>query len=251
MFRLKKYLIGGGIFDALLLVLAILLASLSRTELIIRFGVALTDILVTGGWVLLGTLAVAGNAFWMIMAVRQQKRNMVLSAPAPKLTLSPRQQMDPGQIRTELLKYQSRRPALTGEIGQAFSQLDSMDRKQEKLQEVFERNRVQSLDEVAATIDDTEQALCRNMVKIINRITIWDPQEVGKKGKEEIFREHRAYIAKHLDRNDELLLMCDKLLAETVCYVDEKDEMPDQSALHLQVMTETISSLRNMHSISE
>ncbi|MDL2253085.1 hypothetical protein LJC49_03325 [Ruminococcaceae bacterium OttesenSCG-928-I18] len=247
---LKKYLIGGGAFDAVLILLALLFSSLSRTELIIRFGVGLTDLLLVAGWVVLGALAVAGNALWITLAVKHARRNR-LPGPAPKLTLSPKEQLDPMRIREELLAYKKQRPALQQAIDQAISQMDSMDRKQEKLGEVFERNRVQTLGEVAATVDDTEQALCRNMVKIINRITIWDPQEVGKKGKEEIFREHRAYILKFLDRNDELLLMCDKLLAETVCYVDEKDATPDQSALHLQVMTETIGSLRNMNRISD
>lgn len=78
---------------------------------------------------------------------------------------------------------------------------------------------------------------------------LWDPLEWNKPGKESIYEGHRAYIGKLLEQGDEILSKCDILLAETVSYLDEKDANVDSGRLHLDVMTQTIQSLRSISSI--
>ena len=247
---LKKYLIGGGIFDAVLVILALLFSMVSRTELIIRIGVAGANAVVAGGWILLGLLAVAGNTGCAVLALRRRKQQRLEASP-PLLTLEQKEAADAEKIRAELLKYQKELPALRAEISQALAQMDSMDRKQAKLQEVFARNRVQSLSEVAQTIDETEQGMFRNLTRMINRITIWDPLEADDPARAGIYRGYRGDIQSALARNEELLSMCDKLLGETVSYVDERNENTMDDRLQLQVMTETIQTLRNINQIRD
>ena len=190
-------------------------------------------------------LFVAGNVVWGRSLLRK-RRELAPPEPPPVMELDSSEPAGPEQIRRELHSFRKVRPALQDQIDAAIAQMDSMDRKQAKLRELFRRNRISSLGEVETTIDDVELCMCRNLVKLINRMVLWDPLEWNKPGKEPIYAEHRAYIQKMLAKNDAILSKCDILLVETVSYMDEKDSDMDSGQLHLDVMTETIQSLRQI-----
>lgn len=241
----RKTILGWVLTDGLLAVLAVILATLNRSTLIIYFGVAGAGALTVALWAVLGVLAVGLNLFWLRRALKSRKR------PAKALdvaSFTSNGRIETDALRAELEKYRRERPALEEPLQQAVAQMNSMDRKQEKLKELFERNQVVSLGDVDATLDDTEQAMCGNIAKIVNRAILWDPLEWDKPEKREIYAEHRAYIQQMLAQNDQVLLMCDRLLSETVQYVDEKSTRPDSGQMHLEVMTETVQTLRKLNS---
>lgn len=246
---MKRIVRGGVVFNAAILLLAILFLLTDRNSLIISMGIILAGYLVVGGWILLGVVFVGGNLLFLRKLRRERQNQAIAEARLMPVEVSPNEPLSPERLREEFEHFYKQRPVLQEQIAAAVAQMDSMDRKQAKLRSIFERNRVSTLDEVEATINDAEQVLCRNMAKLINRVILWDPLEWNKPGKERIYDGHRAYIQKLLDQGDEILSKCDVLLAETVGYLDEKDAGIDSGRLHLDVMTETIHSLRSISSV--
>lgn len=237
------------IFNAIVILLAIVLAATDRSNLIVNMGILLANLLMTGGWILVGAAFVVGNIVFLLKVLRERRNRAIAEARSMPVEVSPKDALDPERLRQEFAHFYKQRPALQEQITAAIAQMDSMDRKQAKLKSIFERNHVSSLDEVEVTINDAEQVLCQNMAKLINRIILWDPLEWNKPGKEKIYAEHRAYMLQLLAQGDDILSKCDVLLAETVSYMDEKDAGVDSGRLHLDVMTETIQSLRSIGSV--
>lgn len=246
---MKRIVRGGIIFNMIFVILAIVLASIDPNSLIISMGIVLANYIRLGGWILWGVLFAIGNVVFLLR-LRQEKHNQTIAAArVTPIEFSAKEMLNAEVLREELGNFYKQRPALQEQILTAIAQIDSMDRKQAKLREIFERNHVSTLDEVESTVNDAEQILCRNMAKLINRIILWDPLEWNKPGKENIYDNHRIYMKKLLDQSDEILSKCDLLLAETVSYLDEKDAGMDSERLHLDVMTETIQLLSNIKSM--
>lgn len=243
---MKKYIPALAVVNGVVLAAVLALLLTDKNNLIIRLGIVAAQALQKVGWVAAGALFVAGNGVILAKMLGQRK------TPTPRqmpIEIFPKDRVDPDYIRQELTRFSQERPALRQQIAEALAQMDSIDRKQAKIGNIFERNQVGSLGEVASTVDDAEHGICLNMVKIINRMILWDPMEWNKPGKEEIYAGHMAYIQKCLSRNEEILSKCDILLSETVSYIDEQNSGSDSKQLHLDVMTETIQSLRQINRI--
>jgi len=244
---MKKTVIPGVVFNAVLLILVICFSMLDKNTLIITIGIVFANVVLTGGWILIAAVFAAGNIVWIVKLLKNRKKK-ILPEYVP-LEFSEKERMDPEQIREELRRFNADRSLLRNQIAEALAQMDSMDRKQAKMDKILQRNQISTLDEVVSTIDGTEQSMFRNIQKIINRMILWDPMEWNKPGKEEIYAGHLKYIKKILAYNDEMLSKCDILMGETVNYIDEKDSGADTSGLHLEAMTKTIQSLRQINSV--
>lgn len=228
------------LIEAVLLVGLIWLLTLSRTEMIIRYGIRSADTLHVVYWVVWGLLAVGLNALYMIGA-RRAKR---LRDAAPiRLTFSQDKALSPAEIRAELTRYIGERPQLAPLLTQGLAQLDNIDRQQARMAELIERNELTLLSQAQEALTSAEQTLCRKLALVLNRALLCDPQETNARRREAVFAEHARAIQVFLTENEDVLNRCETLLTETVRYVEEKKA--GRETMDLQVMTDVIRSLAN------
>ena len=226
------------LLEVALLIELVWLLSINRTEWIISMGIRQADAWILFGWILLGVLFVFGN-LWLLIAWRRDGKRL---ARAPiQMTFAPDKVMDPAEIRRELLRFQTERPRLSPLLDQGIDQLDNIYRKQIKMREILQRNEIGLLSQASAALSDAEQTLCRKLALVLNRALLCDPQEENTRRKEVVFAEHEQAIQVFLTENEDVLNRCEKLLTETVRYVEEKKAGRD--SLNLEIMTDVIHSL--------
>ena len=226
------------LMEGVLLAGLIWLVSINRTDWIIRMGIRQADAWILFSWILFGVFSVVGNLWLQIAWRRDAKRH----AKAPiQLTFAPDKVMNPTEIRQELLRFQTERPRLAPLLDQGIDQLDNIYRKQIKMREILQRNEIGLLSQASAALSDAEQTLCRKLALVLNRALLCDPQEENTRRKEVVFAEHEHAIQVFLTENEDVLNRCEKLLTETVRYVEEKKAGRD--SLNLEIMTDVIHSL--------
>lgn len=123
------------------------------------------------------------------------------------------------------------------EIKQALTQLDSISRKKNVLNELLEQN---NQEHFTALVDLGNQAtnfLFNNIRKILNRIAIFDSDSTNS-----LQDEHKAYIQKLLKSNESILVEFNKLLTE----VSQIDSSASDDTLKnvLSDMTSSLKALR-------
>lgn len=239
----KQWLTRLGMVNGLSLAAALLLSRLTRSELIIRVGIKAADVLLPAAWIVLGLLWLAGNV-WQIVSLARRRRR--IAASTVRLHFSESELEKPENVRTELTCFSEKLPKLKPLLTQGLEQMDSMDRKQEKLVEIQRRNDLSFLDEVSKALDLTEKSLCKNMLRVLNWAILWDRKEEDKADKKTLFEERKGQIQKRLDKNDQLLTLCDTLLSETVSLIEEKQAGGMDSVLNLEVTREVIEKLRKL-----
>lgn len=242
---MKKKVLTGTIVNLILVIGLIVLLILDRTTLIISMGVTAANLIKQGGTAALIVLLVLHNTLWVIGLLKKEKQRL----PDISLTVSSDTSYDSEQLRKELHRFARERTGLKQELTEALEQMDSMDRKQEKLLSIFKRNKEESLGEVEATIEIAEQSMFRNIARMINRAILWDPLEANKAGKEKVYQEHQKHIRYLLNQNEEMLSKCDFLLSETVSYIGDKKGGGKSGELHLDAMMEAIRSLNKIREI--
>ena len=146
-------------------------------------------------------------------------------------------------MQKELTRFITERPQLEPLLQQGLDQLDNIARKKEKMSEILDRNEVSLLSEASDALKDAEQTLCRKLILVLNRALLCDPEEENAQRKQEVYAEHARYMQVFLSENEDVLNRCEKLLAETVRYVEEKKAGSDN--MDLQIMTDVIHSLYN------
>lgn len=233
------------LYNALLLVAVIVFLNLNEANMVIYLGVKTKESLYALFPVLMAVLFLGGNGLMLIRAAMKRKRERV-GTVSEALVFSSEILSTEG-IRKELEKNRRIHPVLASYVKKIREQMDSMDRKQEKIQYIIRCNQMETLRDVESALDDAEQGLCRNIVKILNRMILWDSAEYNQAGKEEIYKRHQAYIKKFIDVNEGILYQCDNLLTETVNYVNEKDAAARDGGFRLDVMTQTIQALRALN----
>lgn len=139
---------------------------------------------------------------------------LITAVPSgPEMTLIVEDEASNENYRETLNQYLRINPSLAKEIHAAIAQMDSIDRKQRKLTEVMERNRI-TLNNLVSTGQDTEKVIHNNIRYIVNRVTIWDEQEFHNPKKRHIYEDHLNQIHSVLDQNDEILSEFDLFLSE-------------------------------------
>jgi hypothetical protein len=229
-----------------ILMLIVVPRIVGRTRLIISIGVTATDALFLITRVASG-LAVAAGLVYHIKGLLKKHKARLAAKKVENLAAFPLDKaIDTAAIREELSRQMTERPKLSNILAQVLSQMDSMDRKQAKLNEILVRNNNSTLGEAVSTLDAAEQTLCRNTLKILNRVLLWDTLEADNPGKKALYEEHENYFRKTLATNDKILTMCDTLLVETACYLNERSSGVDDGSVELEAMTSVIRSLRGM-----
>ncbi len=231
---------GLVIIEGALLAGLIWLLSINRTEWIIHMGILQADRLITVSWIAWTAIAVLVNLSLLFAWIKRRKH---IAAVPIKLTFSPDKVQDPAEMQKELTRFITERPQLEPLLQQGLDQLDNIARKKEKMSEILDRNEVSLLSEASDALKDAEQTLCRKLILVLNRALLCDPEEENAQRKQEVYAEHARYMQVFLSENEDVLNRCEKLLAETVRYVEEKKAGSDN--MDLQIMTDVIHSLYN------
>ena len=231
---------GLVIIEGALLAGLIWLLKINRTEWIIRMGILQADRLITASWIAWAALAVLMNLSFLFAWLKRRKH---IAAVPIKLTFSPDKVQDPAEMQKELTRFITKRPQLEPLLQQGLDQLENIARKKEKMSEILDRNEVSLLSEANDALKDAEQTLCRKLILVLNRALLCDPEEENAQRKQEVYAEHARYMQVFLSENEDVLNRCEKLLAETVRYVEEKKAGSDN--MDLQIMTDVIHSLYN------
>lgn len=120
------------------------------------------------------------------------------------------------------------------QVKQALTQIDSMTRKKNVLNELLEQNNQEHFTALTELADQASNFLFNNIRKTLNRIAIFDA-DIGNS----MENEYKEYIQKLLDSNDNLLNEFNKLLAE----VSQMDDTSSDDSLG-QVLNDMTNSLK-------
>jgi len=161
----------------------------------------------------------------------------LLSGAVDQPDALPQQDIAREDYRETLKKYRALNPDLDDEIELALDQMDSIDRKQEKLAEILKRNET-PFESLTNTGEETEKVIYNNIRYILNRVTIWDEKEYHNPKKKLIYDAYIKQIKEVLDRNDAILVEFDVFLSEVS---DIKNKVIDSDS----GLEATISVLRN------
>ena len=123
------------------------------------------------------------------------------------------------------------------EIKQALTQLDSITRKKNVLNELLEQNNQEHFTALVDLGDQATNFLFNNIRKILNRIAIFDSDSTNS-----LQDEHKIYIQKLLKSNESILVEFNKLLTE----VSQIDNTASDDTLKnvLSDMTSSLKALR-------
>ena len=123
------------------------------------------------------------------------------------------------------------------EIKQALTQLDSITRKKNVLNELLEQNNQEHFTALIDLGDQATNFLFNNIRKILNRIAIFDSDSTNT-----LENEHKDYIQKILKSNESILVEFNKLLTE----VSQIDNTASDDTLKnvLSDMTSSLKALR-------
>lgn len=122
------------------------------------------------------------------------------------------------------------------EVKQALSQLDSITRKKSVLNELLEQNNQQHFTALTDLGNQATAFLFNNIRKILNRIAIFD-SDIGNS----LETEHKTYIQKLLDSNENILSEFNKLLTE----VSQMDNTSSDDSLS-QILSDMTNSLKTL-----
>jgi len=216
------------------------LLRIDRTEWIIRLGIVNADKTIRASWLLWAAISVLANLLFFSVWHKHKQR---MRAMPIKLTFAQDKLQNPEDIRNELTRFISERPQLMQLLQQGMDQLENITRKKEKMSELLERNDISLLSEASNALGDAEQTICRKLILVLNRALLCDPEEENARRKEAVYAEHARYMQAFLTENEDVLNRCEKLLGETVRYVEEKKA--GLETMDLQIMTDVIRSLYN------
>ena len=123
------------------------------------------------------------------------------------------------------------------EVKKALSQLDSITRKRQVLEEILEQNNQEHFTALTDLGEQSTNFLFNNIRKILNRIAIFD-SDINSS----LENEHKTYIQKLLNSNEDMLVEFNKLLTE----VSQMDDTSSDDTLSkvLNDMTNSLKALR-------
>ena len=217
----------------------------NKVTLIVMMGLKAANFFLGLNVAAIAILFLLGNFLVIFRGVRKLLKNKPVKVA---LTTDKENKFDPFRIRKDLSALQNGRPEFVRCLMEGITQLDNIDMKEAKLQEIRSRNDVGALKEVAESLEDAEVGICRNLSKIIDRAILIDSLEKDSPHRDSIYSENLNRIRSILDANVETLTLCDVLLTETINYLDEKNVSGDSAGEGLTAMTGAIHTLRQMSS---
>jgi hypothetical protein len=228
-------------FNAVALIGLVFLLLIDKDEMLIQYGThgaRTMTVLLWAGW---GVLVVFFN-FLILRGLARSMRRPKKSIPS--MVLDEKELTDIDKVADQIFRIRQEKPQLKDIFAQCMNQVDIAKEKQAAIRTVFTHTK-SKMDDVVATIDDAVLAMCSNFNKILKRAILWTPEDASRSirsGSDDI---HRKYMQLHLNKNEEILDMCSKLISETLSYIEESDSGTD-SSVSLESTTSMIRTLRAM-----
>lgn len=147
---MKKFYAALIVYNLVMLVAAIGLLGISKTDLIIYMNIHMADRIYMLIRALLALIFISENVFLILKLFAYQKA--IAAIPAPTLAFTPNDPLSTDRLRAELEKYRQIRPSLQNYIETVQGQMDSIDRKQAKIRHIFARNQIDTLGDVEKVI---------------------------------------------------------------------------------------------------
>jgi hypothetical protein len=207
----------------------------AETAIIIQMGIRTFKILSLLPFVFIGAGAVFAVAGFVpnmrrLLEARRNQKNLEKKRSEgmkPKIAYAAGR-IDPRDIRRMLENLALSRPDLGSGVEQCLTQMDVMDRRQAKLEELIAINDAGLLlNSTIDLLDDVEQYLCGNMRYIINRGIVSDSDVKDVYTEDSNYKTDEQVIEDVLARNKDQLDRTQKLLADLAQYVSEKRDVPE------------------------
>jgi hypothetical protein len=131
---------------------------------------------------------------------------------------------DPIDIRRRLVRLKEQRPDLSNLLEKCETQMDAMDRRQEKLKELLDLNEADWLRATEELLDEVEQFTCKNFRKVINRGIVSDLEDANVFSQDEKYSTDQELIEAVLAGNQTELDEIKKFLADLADLISEQSD---------------------------
>ena len=124
--------------------------------------------------------------------------------------------------------------------------IKSITNKRQKLETLACENSV-NLSNVTTVLENSEIAIFKNIQKALNCVALWDIDEEKNPRFADIYAERKAYIGEVVEVNNKICINCDKLMSETVRYINTKMEGLKDNDADIDSMQKALQTLNNMN----
>lgn len=124
--------------------------------------------------------------------------------------------------------------------------IKSITNKRQTLATLARENSI-DLANVTTVLENSEITIFKNIQKALNCVALWDINEEKNPRFSDIYIERTSYIDEVVEINNKICINCDKLLSETVRYINTKTESLDDNEADIDSMQKALQTLNNMN----
>ena len=196
------------------------------------------------------TAIIVGIGIQFVGSITAIVRNQLkISAKSPNLKIT----MDDNTSDEWRLKIATRMKVLMEPIKSLKEEyiefqedIKSLANKQQKIKTLACENNV-SLSNVTTVLNNSEITIYKNIQKALNCVALWDISEEKNPRFSDIYAERTSYIDEVVEINNKICINCDKLLSETVKYINTKTEGLNDNDADIDSMQKALQTLNNMN----
>lgn len=212
----KKQLLPLAIFNILFVITEIILFSRGFLNL----GARLVPALIAGA---LSMGVFFGVNYWILTSSGRRKKYKIDKIKSVQ------------DYRDALSSWQSKNNPFNPELREAIRQLDLFYQKETALKALLGDQAKEPANPFMSVSNDVRGCLLTNMRKLLNRMTILDPNDQSK------YPTHNEFIHRVLGQNKQLLSQYDNLIIE----ISQIGDSSDLENLHLENITAALRELRD------
>lgn len=182
----------------------------------------------------------------ILVIVRNQLR---ISAKSPNLKIT----MDDGTDDEWRLKVAKRMKVLMEPIESLKEEylelqddIKSIANKRQTLKTLSSENNL-NLSNVITVLENSETTIFKNIQKALNCVALWDIDEEKNPIFADIYVERTSYLDEVVKINNKICVNCDRLLSETVKYINAKTEGLKDNDADIGSMQTALQTLSNMN----
>ena len=223
-----------GIILTLLGIAGIGAVSLANSAMIVALGIRTLGTLTTLSYITagVGVLALAGGTVPVLVKSLQNKSDQKLLETTrqenqKQFSEYAKDSLNPEKTRIRFEQLRRNNPALSTLVGRCLSQMDTIDRYQERHRSLIDANEAIYLEDTVEVIDNSEKRMCRNFRNIINCCILVEDTNQGEEALD------REIIEASLADNVEELKSVKTLLQYSVAYINNynRNGVSDRSEL--------------------
>ena len=136
--------------------------------------------------------------------------------------------------------------SLSEEYVEFQEDIKSITNKRQTLEALACENSI-NLSNVTKVLENSEITILKNIQKALNCVALWDINEENNPRFSDIYAERTSYIGEVVEINNKICINCDKLLSETVKYINVKTEGLKDNDVDIDSMQKTLQILNNMN----